>query len=58
MFSRKNKSNNPIGWAMDTWLDGLLKKQKKPSHKVRNGLIGVGIVTVGAVLASKPKKDV
>lgn len=46
----RNKSKNPVGFAMDTWLDALLKKsKKKPSHKKRNATVAI---VVGSALVT------
>lgn len=55
MFNTRNKSKNPVGVAFDTFFDTLIPKKEKSSHKVRNGLIGTGIVVGVASLLTKKK---
>lgn len=55
MFNTSNKSKNPVGFVFDTLFDTFLPKKEKPSHKVRNGLIGTGIVVGVASLLTKKK---
>lgn len=54
MFKKQSKS--PLQTALNTAADAILPKQQKSSHKLRNGLIGAGVITA-IIAAASQKKD-